>query len=131
MKARPFFAASWHTAPPGSPMLIALNKPYLVHSKFTDAEGRPTLDQFGLPSSVRVAGRLDHDSEGLLLLTDDGHLNHELTDPRLATPRTYLAQVEGLASEDALARLASGPVLKDGPTRRAEGRAVEEPPWLW
>ena len=112
-------------------LLIALNKPHLVHSKFTDAEGRPTLAQFKLPPRVQVAGRLDHDSEGLLLLTDDGRLNQTLTDPRWKEPKTYLVQVEGRPAEDALARLRKGLVLKDGPTLPAEARVVDEPPWLW
>lgn len=112
-------------------LLIALNKPHLVHSKFTDAEGRPTLAQFGLPARVQVAGRLDHDSEGLLLLTDDGRLNHELTDPRWKAPKTYVVQVEGTPTEEALGRLREGLVLKDGPTLPAEARIIEEPPWLW
>ena len=112
-------------------MLIALNKPYLVHCKFTDAEGRPTLATFGLPPRVYVAGRLDHDSEGLLLLTDDGRLNQRLTDPRWKAPKTYLAQVEGVAGEAALAQLRAGVVLKDGPTLPAEARAIAQPQWLW
>jgi len=112
-------------------VLVALNKPYLVHSKFTDAEGRPTLAQFGLPPKVNVAGRLDHDSEGLLLLTDDGRLNQQLTDPRWKAPKTYLAQVEGTPSPDQLARLAAGVILKDGPTLPARARAIAEPAWLW
>jgi 23S rRNA pseudouridine2457 synthase len=112
-------------------VLIALNKPYGVHSKFTDAEDRPTLAQFGLPPRVYVAGRLDHDSEGLLLLTDDGALNNRLTNPRLKAPKTYLAQVEGIATEDALGKLRRGVVLKDGPTLPAEARAIEPPGWLW
>jgi 23S rRNA pseudouridine2457 synthase len=112
-------------------MLIALNKPYLVHTKFTDDEGRPTLAQFGLPPRVYVAGRLDHDSEGLLLLTDDGKLNQQLTDPRWKAPKTYLAQVEGTATEDALGTLRRGVDLKDGRTLPAEARAIEQPDWLW
>lgn len=112
-------------------MLIALNKPHLVHSKFTDAEGRPTLAQFGLPPRVQIAGRLDHDSEGLLLLTDDGRQNQQLTDPRWKAPKTYVVQVEGTPTEDALARLRAGVVLKDGPTLPAEARAIAEPAWLW
>lgn len=114
-------------------MLIAFNKPYLVHCKFTDDQvpPRPTLAQFGLPPRVYVAGRLDHDSEGLLLLTDDGKLNQRLTDPRWKAPKTYCVQVEGIASEEALARLRAGVELKDGWTRPAEARAIEAPPWLW
>lgn len=114
-------------------MLIALNKPYLVHCKFTDDQvpPRPTLAQFGLPPRVYVAGRLDHDSEGLLLLTDDGKLNQRLTDPRWKAPKTYLVQVEGTAHEAALARLRAGVELKDGRTLPAEVRAIEPPAWLW
>lgn len=114
-------------------MLIALNKPFGVHCKFTDDEEppRPTLAQFGLPPGVYVAGRLDHDSEGLLLLTDDGKLNQRLTDPRWKAPKTYLTQVEGTAREDALEKLRRGVVLKDGLTLPAEARAIPEPAWLW
>ena len=130
--------------------LIALNKPYLVHCKFTDDEGRPTLAQFGLPPNVYVAGRLDHDSEGLLLLTDDGRLNQRLTDPRWKAPKTYYVQVEGTPTEEALDKLRKGVMLKDGPTLPAEVRALArfgsagsrsaaeggaeidaEPAWLW
>jgi 23S rRNA pseudouridine2457 synthase len=112
-------------------VLIALNKPYLVHCKFTDEQGRPTLAAFGLPPRVYVAGRLDHDSEGLLLLTDDGKLNQRLTDPRWKAPKTYLAQVEGVATDGALAKLRAGVVLNDGPTLPTEARVIEPPTWLW
>lgn len=112
-------------------MLIALNKPYLVHCKFTDEQDRPTLAQFGLPPRVYAAGRLDHDSEGLLLLTDDGALNHALTDPKWKAPKTYYAQVEGQINDEACAKLARGVDLKDGRTRPAEALAVESPEWLW
>ena len=114
-------------------MLIALNKPYLVHCKFTDDQipPRPTLAQLGLPPRVYVAGRLDHDSEGLLLLTDDGQLNHRLTDPRWKAPKTYDVQVEGTVTDEALERLRHGVMLNDGPTLPAEARAIEPPAWLW
>ena len=112
-------------------MLIALNKPYLVHTKFTDDAGRPTLAQFGLPARVYVAGRLDHDSEGLLLLTDDGKLNQRLTDPRWKAPKTYAAQVEGVVTEDALAKLRTGVPLNDGMTLPAAASAIDPPAWLW
>jgi 23S rRNA pseudouridine2457 synthase len=114
-------------------VLIALNKPYLVHCKFTDDQEppRPTLAQLGLPPRVYVAGRLDHDSEGLLLLTDDGRLNQRLTDPRWKAPKTYCVQVEGTPDDDALARLRAGVVLNDGPTLPAEARSIEPPAWLW
>jgi 23S rRNA pseudouridine2457 synthase len=114
-------------------VLIALNKPYLVHCKFTDDQQppRPTLAQLGLPPRVYVAGRLDHDSEGLLLLTDDGQLNHRLTDPRWKAAKTYCVQVEGVAAEAALAKLRAGIELNDGPTLPADARAIDEPAWLW
>ena len=114
-------------------MLIALNKPYLVHCKFTDdhVPPRPTLAGFGLPPRVYVAGRLDHDSEGLLLLTDDGKLNQRITDPRWKAPKTYWVQVEGVAQEPQLARLRAGVELRDGQTRPAEARAIEPPAALW
>jgi 23S rRNA pseudouridine2457 synthase len=111
-------------------VLIALNKPHLVHCKFTDEQGRPTLASFGLPPRVYVAGRLDHDSEGLLLLTDDGRLNQKLTDPRWKAPKTYLVQVEGTATDEALDKLARGVTLNDGPTLPAQARAID-PPALW
>jgi 23S rRNA pseudouridine2457 synthase len=114
-------------------VLIALNKPYLVHCKFTDEHlpPRPTLAGLGLPPRVYVAGRLDHDSEGLLLLTDDGRLNQQLTDPRWKAPKTYLAQVEGVVGDNPLARLREGLDLRDGRTRPAEARAIDPPTWLW
>lgn len=114
-------------------MLIALNKPYLVHCKFTDAEvpPRPTLADFGLPPRVYAAGRLDHDSEGLLLLTDDGRLNQRLTDPRWKAPKTYWVHVEGTATEAQLAQLRTGVELRDGWTRPAEARRLEPPADLW
>ncbi|MBA3541185.1 MAG: pseudouridine synthase [Deltaproteobacteria bacterium] len=114
-------------------MLIAFNKPHLVLCKFTDdsVPPRPTLAAFDFPPRVYVAGRLDHDSEGLLLLTDDGKLNQRLTDPRWKAPKTYLVQVEGAPREDALAQLRAGLELKDGMTLPAEAAFVESPAWLW
>src|SRR4051812_44200436 len=112
-------------------MLIALNKPHLVHCKFTDEQNRPTLAQFGLPPRVYVAGRLDHDSEGLLLLTDDGKLNQRLTDPRWKAPKTYCVQVEGTATDAALAKLRAGIELNDGMTLPADARAIDEPAGVW
>lgn len=114
-------------------MLIAFNKPYGVLCQFTDhsASPRPTLAGFDLPPDVYAAGRLDRDSEGLLLLTDDGGLAHRLTDPRHKQAKTYLVQVEGVPDEAALERLRSGLELKDGRTRPAEARLIDEPEWLW
>ena len=99
-------------------MLIAFNKPYGVLCQFTDAgrPPRPTLAGFGLPVGVYAAGRLDFDSEGLLLLTDDGALAHRLTDPRHKQPKTYRVQVEGDPGESQLQALRDGVQLNDGPT---------------
>lgn len=115
-------------------MLIALNKPYGVLCQFTCREvpPRPTLAGFGLPAGVYPAGRLDHDSEGLLLLSDDGALTHRITDPRHKLPKTYWVQVEGDPGEDQLQALREGVVLKDGPTRPADVRRLPgEPGGLW
>lgn len=113
-------------------MLIAFNKPYGVLCQFTDrsAPPRPTLAGFGLPAGVYPAGRLDFDSEGLLLLTDDGRLAHRLTDPRHKQPKTYWVQVEGLPHADQLQQLRDGVLLNDGPTRPARVRPIPAPP-LW
>ena len=113
-------------------MLIAFNKPYGVLCQFTDRTlpPRPTLAGFGLPPDVYPAGRLDHDSEGLLLLTNDGGLAHRLTDPRHKEPKTYWVQVEGEPSEAQLAQLARGLVLKDGPTLPAVAQQIDAPA-LW
>ena len=113
-------------------MLIAFNKPYGVLCQFTDRSTppRPTLAGFGLPPAVYAAGRLDHDSEGLLLLTDDGALAHRLTDPRHKQPKTYWVQVEGEPDEAQLAALRSGVQLRDGPTRPAQVERIDLPA-LW
>ncbi|MFT4197779.1 MAG: pseudouridine synthase [Pseudoxanthomonas sp.] len=114
-------------------MLIAFNKPFQVLCQFTDRSmpARPTLAGFGLPQGVYAAGRLDHDSEGLLLLTDDGALAHRLTDPRHKQPKTYWVQVEGAPQPAQLQALARGVVLNDGPTLPAQVRALDPPPALW
>ena len=113
-------------------MLIAFNKPFGVLCQFTDrgTPPRPTLAGFGLPAGVYPAGRLDHDSEGLLLLTDDGALAHRLTDPRHKQPKTYWVQVEGEPDPAQLAALRAGVRLVDGATRRAQARRID-PPALW
>ncbi|HKT41101.1 MAG TPA: pseudouridine synthase [Rhodanobacteraceae bacterium] len=115
-------------------MLVLFNKPFNVLCQFTDrsAPSRRTLAEFGLPPKVYPAGRLDYDSEGLLLLTDDGALAHRVTDPRHKQPKTYLAQVEGAPDDAALQRLRNGVTLNDGPTLPAEARALTRAPqWLW
>ena len=113
-------------------MLIALNKPYGVLCQFTDRSTPPrrTLAEFGLPPGVYAAGRLDHDSEGLLLLTDDGTLAHRLTDPRHKQPKTYWVQVEGDPSDAQVEALRRGVQLNDGPTRPAKARRIDTPA-LW
>jgi 23S rRNA pseudouridine2457 synthase len=114
-------------------MLIAFNKPHGVLCQFTDRSVPPrrTLAGFGLPAGVYPAGRLDHDSEGLLLLTDDGALAHRITDPRHRLAKTYWAQVEGTPEAAQLDALRDGVLLKDGPTRPARVRLIEAPPGLW
>ncbi|MGH6645535.1 pseudouridine synthase [Aquabacterium sp.] len=114
-----------------TPRLIRFNKPYGVLSQFT-AEGRwqGLKDYIDLPG-VHVAGRLDADSEGLLLLTSDGRLQARIADPRFKMEKTYWAQVEGVPTEAALAALRSGVTLNDGPTRPAGARLLEAPPALW
>jgi len=113
-------------------MLVAFNKPYGVLCQFTDrsAPPRPTLAGFGLPPDVYPAGRLDFDSEGLLLLTDDGALAHWLTDPRHKQPKTYWVQVEGDPDRMQLQQLRQGVALKDGPTLPAGAIRIDPPP-LW
>ena len=117
-------------------MLIALNKPYGVLCQFTDRSDPPrrTLAEFGLPADVYPAGRLDHDSEGLLLLTDDGPLAHRITDPRHTLAKTYRVQVEGSPQPAQLDQLRQGVRLNDGPTRPAEVREIAidaDMPNLW
>jgi 23S rRNA pseudouridine2457 synthase len=114
-------------------MLILLNKPYGVLCQFTDRGDPPrrTLAEFVDTPGVYPAGRLDHDSEGLLLLTDDGGLANRLTDPRHKLPKTYLIQVEGTPDANALDALRRGVALKDGMTLPAEVTLLDAPAWLW
>ncbi|WP_226018010.1 pseudouridine synthase [Novosphingobium sp. FKTRR1] len=115
------------------PRLLLFNKPYGVLSQFTDggtATARPTLSRYVAVPGVYPAGRLDRDSEGLLLLTDDGRLQARIADPRFKLPKTYLVQVEGEPDEAQLDRLRCGVVLNDGPTLPAEAEAIAAPD-LW
>jgi 23S rRNA pseudouridine2457 synthase len=111
--------------------LILFNKPFRVLSQFTDSEGRETLANYLNAPGYRVAGRLDYDSEGLLLLTDDGQLQQQIANPRHKQWKTYRVQVEGTASHDTVARLTTGLLLKDGPTLPARCQVTSEPVDLW
>jgi 23S rRNA pseudouridine2457 synthase len=110
--------------------IIRFWKPYHVLTQFTDKEGRPTLADYISIPSVYAAGRLDFDSEGLLLLTDSARLKTRLTDPRYAHPRTYLVQVERIPDEQALKGLREGLQLNDGWTKPAQVERLETPPDL-
>ena len=113
-----------------TPRTIAFNKPYGLLPCFTDSDGRPTLaDYVDLPG-VYAAGRLDLDSEGLLLLTSDGRLAHHITDPQHKLPKVYLAQVERIPNEKALVQLRKGVVLNGKKTRPAEVRLLPDDPQL-
>lgn len=107
--------------------ILLFNKPFGVNSTFTSKDGLRTLAEFIDVAGVYAAGRLDKNSEGLLVLTDDGDLQHRISSPDFKMPKTYWAQVEGVPDADALAQLVSGVDLKDGRTRPAEVRLIEEP----
>ncbi len=116
-------------------MLILFNKPYGVLSQFTDkgtqGSSRQTLSDFITIPDVYAAGRLDRDSEGLLLLTDDGRLQNKIASPKHKMPKIYLVQVEGIPDAAALRALEQGVTLKDGPTKPAKARLIDAPPDLW
>jgi 23S rRNA pseudouridine2457 synthase len=111
--------------------ILLFNKPYGVLCQFSAQPGRATLRDYLPQRDVYAAGRLDADSEGLLVLTADGALQHRITDPRHKLPKTYCVQVEGVPTEEALKELRSGIQLSDVMTKPATAQVIPEPPWLW
>lgn len=111
--------------------VLLFNKPFRVLSQFSRIDGKACLADYLSAPGMRPAGRLDYDSEGLLVLTDDGALQARLAHPRFKTEKVYYAQVEGEPSDAALAALRRGVRLRDGPTRPARVERVAEPEWLW
>lgn len=111
--------------------LILFNKPFQVLSQFTDNEDRTTLARYLTQEGIYPAGRLDYDSEGLLLLTDEGQLQHQISHPKHKLPKTYWVQVEGTPSADKIKMLSQGVTLNDGPTLPAKIKAIDEPSGLW
>lgn len=112
-------------------MVILFNKPFGVLSQFTPEAGHRALDEFGFPPEVYAAGRLDHDSEGALLLTDDGRLIKKLLDPKFEHPRTYLAQVDGQITQEAVDQLKRGVTIKGYRTKPCQAEIVAPPEGLW
>jgi 23S rRNA pseudouridine2457 synthase len=112
-------------------IVVLFNKPYGVLCQFSPQEGRKTLKDFVPHADVYPAGRLDADSEGLVVLTADGALQHRIADPRHKLAKTYFAQIEGTPSDEAIARLRRGVLLGESTTRPAEARTVDEPSWVW
>ncbi|MGD8568400.1 MAG: pseudouridine synthase [Gammaproteobacteria bacterium] len=108
-------------------MLVVFNKPFNVLCQFTDQQDRATLADYIPVKDVYACGRLDRDSEGLLLLTDHGKLQHRIADPKFKLDKTYWAQVEGTVSDHAISQLRQGVELNDGPTKPARAHAIDEP----
>jgi len=113
-------------------VLVLFNKPWGVLSQFSDPEGRPNLADFIDIPNIYPAGRLDRDSEGLMVLTDDGRLQNRISNPEYGTVKEYLVQVEGIPTPAQLKRLLRGVSLKDGPARAVEAQVLgKKPGWLW
>jgi len=108
-------------------MLILFNKPFNVLCQFTDKEGRKTLSDFIPAKNVYPSGRLDYDSEGLVLLTDDGKLQNEISGPKNKISKTYWVQIEKIPSEVSINKLRKGVLLKDGITKSAKVKLIDEP----
>jgi 23S rRNA pseudouridine2457 synthase len=114
-----------------SPTVLLFNKPYRVLTQFTSPDDKENLSRYLHAPDMRPAGRLDYDSEGLVLLTDSGALQARLANPKWKVPKTYCVQVEGEIRREALGQLQRGVLLNDGMTLPAEAQQIDEPAWLW